>query len=344
MPVVAAVVVAPAVVGGRVTAAPAPSLRLRRASSSSSGTYRRRAVCVAAASYTPAAPPFNVVVTGGSKGVGRALAAEFLRAGDNVVICGRDVGAVESAVEELRALAATQQRGGSGGASPAVHGVGANVARPVDVAALADFARDQLGSVDLWINNAGTNAYRVGPLAAQDHDDIISIVETNVIGVMLCCKEAIRVMKDQPSGGHIMNMDGAGADGGATPRFAAYGATKRGLAQLSKSLQSELRSEGLKNIGIHNLSPGMVNTDLLMAGTNTPIAKFFVNCLAEEPETVAEFLVPRIRQIPENSKSLFGDGVASSQYIRFLTQSKAYGQILGRIVAGQRKNRFVQEG
>ena len=44
-------------------------------------------------------------------------------------------------------------------------------------------------------------------------------------------------MRDQSSGGHIFNMDGAGADGGATPRFAAYGASKRGLAQLGKSLQ-----------------------------------------------------------------------------------------------------------
>ena len=49
--------------------------------------------------------------------------------------------------------------------------------------------------------------------------------------------QAIRVMRDQSSGGHIFNMDGAGADGGATPRFAAYGASKRGLAQLGKSLQ-----------------------------------------------------------------------------------------------------------
>ena len=49
--------------------------------------------------------------------------------------------------------------------------------------------------------------------------------------------QAIRVMREQPSGGHIFNMDGAGADGNATPRFAAYGATKRGLVQLSRSLQ-----------------------------------------------------------------------------------------------------------
>lgn len=328
-----------------VQVAPAPCSVPFVAGSRSRQCRSRAALRVqaAASSYTPPAPPFNVVITGGSKGVGRALAAEFLKAGDNVVICARDGDAVSSAVDELRSFAGEQRRPG-GGAPPAVHGIGANVARHADVAALADFARDQLGSVDLWINNAGTNAYRVGPLASQDPEDIVRVVETNVLGVMLCCKEAFRVMKDQPSGGHVFLMDGAGADGGATPRFAAYGATKRGLAQLSKSLQAELRSEGLKKIGVHNLSPGMVTTELLMAGTNTPIAKFFVNCLAEEPQTVAEYLVPRIRQVPEQSRSLLGDGVGSSSYIRYLTQTKAYSQILARIVAGQRKNRFVQEG
>lgn len=73
-------------------------------------------------------------------------------------------------------------------------------------------------------------------------------------------------MREQEAGGHIFNMDGAGADGSPTPRFAAYGATKRGLVQLSKSLQAELKMLGISNVGIHNLSPGMVTTDLLMSG------------------------------------------------------------------------------
>lgn len=88
-------------------------------------------------------------------------------------------------------------------------------------------------------------------------------------------------MKDQPAGGHLFNMDGAGADGSATPRFAAYGATKRSLAQLGKSLEAELKMQKIGNVGIHNLSPGMVTTNLLMSGANTPTAKFFVNCLGE---------------------------------------------------------------
>lgn len=73
----------------------------------------------------------------------------------------------------------------------------------------------------------------------------------------------------------------AGADGSPTPRFAAYGATKRGLQQLGKSLAAELKMLGIKNVGVHNLSPGMVTTELLMSGADTPTAKFFINCLGE---------------------------------------------------------------
>ncbi len=67
-------------------------------------------------------------------------------------------------------------------------------------------------------NNAGTNAYSFKSLLDSDDEYLSSIVETNVLGVMRCCKEAIGVMKEQPGGGHIFNMDGAGADGNATPR------------------------------------------------------------------------------------------------------------------------------
>ena len=151
-------------------------------------------------------------------------------------------------------------------------------------------------------------------------------------------------MRDQPDGGHIFNMDGAGADGGATPRFAAYGASKRGLEQLGKSLRSELRMLGLKQIGIHNLSPGMVTTELLMAGSDTKIARFFINCLAEEPASVAAALVPRIRRVPEESRSVLGGVVGGGgQYIRFLTKPTAFGQIFRRLIAGERKDRHIKE-
>ncbi|KAK9839985.1 hypothetical protein WJX74_001479 [Apatococcus lobatus] len=280
-------------------------------------------------------PPFNVVITGSTKGVGKALAEEFVRQGDNVIISSRSDDRVASVARELSGLARSQGTGSK------VKGVACNICKPSDVANLASQAADSLGSVDLWINNAGSNAYKYATLADSAEADLINIVETNVLGTMLGTREAIRVMRKQGSGGHIFVMDGAGADGNATPRFAAYGATKRSLAQFIKSLQAELKMQQISNVGIHNLSPGMVTTELLMSGADTQVAKFFINCLAEEPATVAQYLVPRIRQVPTTSKGLGGGGKALD--IRFLTKPKAYSQILLRLIAQQRKNRWVQE-
>ena len=192
------------------------------------------------------------------------------------------------------------------------------------------------------MNNAGTNNYKYNLLPELDDNDIINIVETNVLGVMLCCREvrtpkyncllacssctcsarsglrpliailqAIRVMREQSTTAHIFNMDGAGADGNATPRFAAYGASKRGLVQLGKTLQvcelvdrrslpcfqlchldpalllampsghpmqAELKLSGVRNVCVHNLSPGMVTTELLMSGRAISDCRFRQGC------------------------------------------------------------------
>jgi len=128
------------------------------------------------------------------------------------------------------------------------------------------------------------------------------------------------MMRNQPRGGHIFNLDGAGSDGRPTPRFAAYGATKRSVVHLTKSLQAELQMNEVNNVMVHNLSPGMVTTDLLMSGATTKQAKFFINILAEPPDVVADYLVPNIREIPSNQSM-------KPTYIRFLTGLKAYSRI-----------------
>ena len=106
---------------------------------------------------------------------------------------------------------------------------------------------------------------------------------TVVGGVFL---QAIRVMRKQRTDGHIFNTEGAGFNGNPTPRFAAYGATKRALSQLNKSLVEELKQREITNIGIHMVSPGMCTTELLMAGANTSQSKFFINCLGRLTITV----------------------------------------------------------
>ncbi|TYG99942.1 hypothetical protein ES288_A10G235300v1 [Gossypium darwinii] len=245
----------------------------------------------------PMVPPFNVLITGSSKGIGYALAKKFLIAGDNVIICSRSAERVESAVNNLR---------------------------------------EEYGEQRVWINNAGSNAYSYKPLAEASDEDLIEVVSTNTLGLMICCREAIKMMLQQPRGGHIFNIDGAGSDGRPTPRFVAYGATKRSVVHLTKSLQAELQMQDVKNVVVHNLSPGMVTTDLLMSGATTKQAKFFINVLAEPAEVVADYLVPNIRSIPAS-------GSWKPTYIRFLTGLKAYSQIFSRLAFGARRNRYVLE-
>ncbi|CAI5525311.1 unnamed protein product [Closterium sp. Naga37s-1] len=284
-------------------------------------------ICLSPAFLSPIpSPPHPHPSSSPNQGIGLALVREFLRAGDRVVVCSRSGERVDDVVAQL------QKEFGKDN----VVGIACDVSKGDDVKALADFAVKSLGSVDVWINNAGSNAYEYAPLVEAGDAAIEEIVRTNVLGVMLCCRQAMRLMRDQPGGGHIFNMDGAGADGNATPRFAAYGATKRSLAQFTKSLQAELKMLKLPNVVVHNLSPGMVTTDLLMSGANTPQAKFFINALAEPAEEVAQFLVPRVREVPASRSN-------TSTYIKFLTKPKAFSQIFQRALFGQRKNRYVKE-
>ncbi|KAL6289113.1 hypothetical protein ACE6H2_006623 [Prunus campanulata] len=271
-------------------------------------------------------PPYNVLITGSTKGIGYALAKEFLKAGDNVIICSRSAERVKSAVQSLREDFGEQH----------VWGTTCDVREGQDVKDLVSFAQKELKYIDIWINNAGSNAYSYKPLSEASDEDLIEVVTTNALGLMLCCREAIKMMLNQPRGGHIFNIDGAGSDGRPTPRFAAYGATKRSVVHLTKSLQAELQMQDVKNVAMHNLSPGMVTTDLLMSGATTKQAKFFINALAEPPEVVAEYLVPNIRSIPAN-------GSMKPTYIRFLTGIKAYSQIFSRFAFGARRNRYVLE-
>ncbi|KAL6289122.1 hypothetical protein ACE6H2_006632 [Prunus campanulata] len=297
---------------------------------SSSGTWVLNASLVRAEASgngrEPMVPPYNVLITGSTKGIGYALAKEFLKAGDNVIICSRSAERVKSAVQSLREDFGEQH----------VWGTTCDVREGQDVKDLVSFAQKELKYIDIWINNAGSNAYSYKPLSEASDEDLIEVVTTNALGLMLCCREAIKMMLNQPRGGHIFNIDGAGSDGRPTPRFAAYGATKRSVVHLTKSLQAELQMQDVKNVAMHNLSPGMVTTDLLMSGATTKQAKFFINALAEPPEVVAEYLVPNIRSIPAN-------GSMKPTYIRFLTGIKAYSQIFSRFAFGARRNRYVLE-
>ncbi|KAJ4959158.1 hypothetical protein NE237_026269 [Protea cynaroides] len=249
------------------------------------------------------AGPRNVVVTGSTRGLGKALAREFLLSGDRVVITSRSPGSVQTTVAELEENLKECMLTG-GGASKAnmkyakVVGIECDVCEPDDVRKLAEFSVRELGSIDIWINNAGTNkGFR--PLLEFTDEDIGQIVSTNLIGSLICTREAMHVMRSQKKG-HIFNMDGAGSGGSSTPLTAVYGSTKCGLRQLQSSLLKECKRS---KVGVHTASPGMVLTDLLLSGSTLKNKQMF-NIICELPETVARTLVPRMRVIKGTGKAI----------------------------------------
>ena len=267
-----------------------------------------------------------------SSGIGRALCEAFLAAGDDVVFCSRDGGRVAAAEAELKGQATRPGQ--------VVAGFPCDVSAPGSAATFASSASTALGNtIDVWINNAGCTTY--APVMDAGDEETAAVVTTNLLGTLLASKAALRVLASQPTGGHLWNMDGAGSDGMGTPNFAAYGASKAALTHLHKSLKSELKSAGLDGkVGLHRLSPGMVTTDLLMAGAGkTPASNFFINVLAEAPVDSAAFLVPRVREVARSPPVLGRDGAT----VAFLTKPKALGQLLGRLVTGARKGKWVPE-
>ena len=280
---------------------------------------------------TPLIKPTRALLL--SPGIGRALCEAFLAAGDHVVFCSRDAGRVAATEAGLKAAAAAPGQ--------VVAGFPCDVAAPGGATAFAAAAAAALpgATIDVWINNAGCTTY--APVMEADDAATAAVVTTNLLGTLLATKAALRALAAQPSGGHLWNMDGAGSDGIATPNFAAYGATKAALAHLHRSLKAELKGAGLEGkVGLHRLSPGMVTTDLLMAGAGkTPASNFFINVLAEAPADSAAFLVPRLREVARSPPSLGRDGAT----VAFLTKPKALVQLVGRLVTGARKGKWLPE-
>ena len=316
--------------------------------------------------------PLRVVVTGGSKGIGRALVEGFLASGDDVAFCSRDASRVAEAEREVREKFSSSSSSSSPSSqTPKIFSAPCDVSKPGDARRFAAQAAEALGGIDVWINNAGMSTWgsladgdrRGTPQGSSsdggggktslvsstcDEDEIAAVVATTVTGTILGTRAAILTLAKQQQeqsagggGGHIFSMDGAGSTGGATPNFAAYGASKLALSSLHKSVKAELKELGLSDrIGVHRISPGMVTTDLLMKGTDRARAKFFVNVLAESPEASAGFLVPRIREIARKPPSSGPDNAPSAA---FLTPAKALGLLLARVTTGARKDRFLVE-
>lgn len=190
-----------------------------------------------------------VVITGGTKGIGLAMAEGFLHRGCRVALCGRDPESVREVVGEL----------GRRHEASRVVGTACDVSRAEDHQKLLSCAKQAFGKVDVWINNAGTSSPQV-PFLAQSPDVVKSVVETNLLGTMLGSHVALTEMRARGFGA-LYNMEGFGSDGAKQPGMTSYGSSKVGVRYFTRALAKELAATPLL---VCTLSPGVVLTDLLI--------------------------------------------------------------------------------
>ncbi len=184
-----------------------------------------------------------VVVTGSTRGIGRAVAEACAREGARVVVSSRN----ETAVQEV--CGAMAARGLQ------ISGIAADVSVKGDLERLLQHALDRWGRVDVWINNAGVSGgFR--PLDEMSPEEIKAIVDTNLTATLQACRLLIPYFNRQ--GGILVNMSGKGGRGDPSPHLTTYAATKAAVISLTKSLALENKGHP---ISIHAVLPGMVATD-----------------------------------------------------------------------------------
>ena len=189
----------------------------------------------------------TAVVTGGSRGLGRAICLELAAGGANLVFCfaGNEAAAQETA-QACRALGAE------------VEYLRCNVADSTQVKELMETAVQRFGRIDILVNNAGIT--RDGLMLTMKESDFDQVVETNLKGTFLCMKAVARQMIKQRYG-RIINLSSVvGLHGNAGQ--VNYAASKAGVIGMTKSLAKELASRG---VTVNAVAPGFMETDMTAA-------------------------------------------------------------------------------
>ncbi|MEW6366938.1 MAG: SDR family NAD(P)-dependent oxidoreductase [Acidobacteriota bacterium] len=182
------------------------------------------------------------VVTGASRGIGRAIATTFSRGGLKVVLAARDEAAITSLAEQF-------WRHGRVALS-----VPTDVRKRSDCERLITTTVERMGRLDVLVNNAGIGAF--APVAALEEDQLRNVIETNLYSLFFLCRAAVLQMRSQPEGGHIVNI-GSLASKNTFAGGAAYCASKFGLLAMSECLMLE---ERYNNVRVTAVLPGSVNT------------------------------------------------------------------------------------
>ncbi|XP_058834737.1 farnesol dehydrogenase-like [Topomyia yanbarensis] len=192
------------------------------------------------------------VVTGSSSGIGAATAKALVNAGMIVVGLARRVERVEALKLELKQ--ADRDR---------LHAIKCDVSKEEDILKTFKLVEEKFGGVDVLINNAGI--VRDTKLIEAETQKVREVIDTNVMGLVLCSREAFKSMKKRSVDGHIVHINSVA--GHLVPNFAnlnIYPASKFAVTAITETMRQELRTEGTK-VKVTSISPGVVKTEIIPA-------------------------------------------------------------------------------
>jgi 3-oxoacyl-[acyl-carrier protein] reductase len=189
----------------------------------------------------------SAIVTGGSRGIGRAIAAAFLREGVNVSITGMKPDHLREAESAI---------GGAGAAGAKLYTFQADVRDHLAVEKVVEETVRRTGGLNFLVNNAGIGWF--GTVESQSHEEWRRVIDTNLSGIFNCCHAAIPHLR-RSGEAYIINMSSL-AGKNVVAGGASYCASKAAVNQFSEVLLQEVRHDGIR---VSYLCPGSVNTDFI---------------------------------------------------------------------------------
>jgi NAD(P)-dependent dehydrogenase (short-subunit alcohol dehydrogenase family) len=246
----------------------------------------------------------TAIITGGSRGIGKAIADAFAREGANLFLIARTDSELEATKTELEKY----------GTKVVTHI--ANVADEDEVARAVKVAKETFEKIDVLVNAAGIHG-PAGKFEEISFPDITQTFAVNTFGTMLMCRLALPIMKKQKSGGRIINFSGGGE--GPFPRFSAYAASKGAVVRFTESLAEEVKDEGIL---VNAIAPGDVNTAL------------FEDALRQGPEKLGKELYEKFM---ERKKEGGTAPELAAELCVFLASEKSDG-ITGKVLSAKWDN------
>ena len=203
------------------------------------------------------------IITGGGTGLGKAMALEFANAGADVVVCGRNKDNIEKVRDEIIAL---------GRRSLAIV---TDICVKEQVASMVKKVIDELGRIDILVNNSGTT--RHAPIVDLPEDFWDVVIDTNLKGVFLCTQAVAKHMIKQKYG-KILNITSTVALGAVEVRGSAYAASKFGVVGFTKASAREFGPYG---INVNAIAPGRILTDMVYSHRTPEQVKNFTKVAKE---------------------------------------------------------------